>query len=172
MPDTDACRGDIRRPRGSAWCLVSWVAGASPFGRGGGPLTSGVPPLASTGEPRPPTEASYAVHEQPASSPLPGPVVALLAWLGFFGALGVEAWINYAMRMADGDVHDGGLPNAIWFGLHAVFFVLALAGLLYSARGLPWPLATAAVLGQLAVGVPLYLFACVAFAIGAGIDHF
>jgi hypothetical protein len=148
------------------------LVGESPFGGSGGPLTASAPPLASTGEPRPPTEASYGVLEHPESFQLPGPVVALLAWLGFFGALGLEAWINYAMRMADGDVHDGGLPNVIWFGLHGVFFALALAGLLYSARGLPWPLATAAVLGQLAIGVPLYLFACVAFAIGAGIDHF
>lgn len=97
---------------------------------------------------------------------MPGALVALFVWFGFFGALGLEMWLDHAMRVADGDLHDGGLSREVFLGLHGLLSVLALGGLVYAARGLPRLAAIGVVLGQLAVGALLYLAACLAYTIG------
>lgn len=101
-----------------------------------------------------------------------GPIVALLAWVGFFGAFGLTLWIDYAMRMAEGDVHQGGFARSTFFALHTLYAVLACSGLLYAARRATWPLALLGIVAQLAIAIPLYLAACLAYGIGTGIDSF
>jgi len=101
---------------------------------------------------------------------LSGPRVAALAWLGFFSALALETWIDWSLRTSDGDVHGGGLARSTWLTLHLVFAVPAIVALVLATRRLRWPVAMLAVGAQLAMGSCLYLYVCLAYGVGAGID--
>lgn len=100
-----------------------------------------------------------------------GLLVAAAVWVAFFSAFAAEAYVDWSLRIADGDVHSGGLGRATWFAVHLALGALALVGLAHAARRLRWPLAILVVAAQLAVGSGIYLYACLAYGIGAGIDH-
>lgn len=103
---------------------------------------------------------------------LHGNWIALATWVAFFAAFALETYLDWSLRVADGNVHDGGLTRSTWFALHTVFAMAALSGLVFAARRLKWSLAILVVSLQLAVGAVLYVFACLAYGIGSGIDHF
>ena len=56
----------------------------------------------------------------------------LLAWLLYFGLLGIELFIDYQLRMQDGNVRTGGIPEMLLF---ALFWIQAFAAAILLWQG-------------------------------------
>jgi len=95
----------------------------------------------------------------------------LLAWIVFLGCMGVEMAIDYTLRIRDGNVQTGGIPEPLWFILQlsfsAVSLRLAYAGTL--PMGVLWK-RILAVAAQAATGLFLYGFIGLYYVVSSGID--
>lgn len=95
----------------------------------------------------------------------------LCGWGIFFVGFGALIACDYALRIRDGDVKSGGLPEMLWF---AVQWLLAVpsAGLIW--RGTRTRQLRVAAFGELAVhvavGFVLYLWISLSYLTEAGID--
>lgn len=95
----------------------------------------------------------------------------LLAWLVFFGGFLVEIAIDYALRMADGNIRTGGIPEPGWFLVQWVLAVVAL-GLLYTGTNDIRPLyrRLLSVSIHAAIAFAAYLVIGFCYVVGAGVD--
>ena len=97
--------------------------------------------------------------------------VVLGPWVLFAAGWVLEAWVDDRLRTADGLPTTGGLARHTWFGIHialaALTLVLAWACLPHHR----WPTRSLILALQLLTGFPLYVLACLAYGIAAGIDH-
>jgi hypothetical protein len=95
----------------------------------------------------------------------------LTAWLVFLGGFGVEVGVDRFLRMRDGDVTTGGIPEPLWF---AIPILLAVAAAFLAWQGTR-PLHAvwkrlAVVSVQLVVGFVIYAAGCLWYVVGSGID--
>jgi hypothetical protein len=95
----------------------------------------------------------------------------LIAWLVFLGGFGVEVGIDRFLRMRNGDVTTGGIPEPLWF---AIPIVLALVSVFLAWQGTR-PLHAvwkrlAVISVELVVGFVIYAGACLWYVVGSGID--
>jgi hypothetical protein len=95
----------------------------------------------------------------------------LVAWLVFLGGFGVEVGVDRFLRMRDGDVTTGGIPETLWFAIPIVLAVAAASFAWQGTRPLQaiWK-RLAVVSVQLVVGFVIYAFACLWYVVGSGID--
>ena len=98
---------------------------------------------------------------------------AILPWLVFFGGLALEFGLDYALRIRDGDVRTGGIPQPLWFAILWALAAIAL-WLAYEATGniaALWKRLSIVAL-QAAVAFFLYAAMAISYVCGAGIDCF
>ncbi|MCB1228560.1 MAG: hypothetical protein KDK99_22340 [Verrucomicrobiales bacterium] len=95
----------------------------------------------------------------------------VIAWLVFLGGFGVAIGTDRFLRMRDGDVTAGGIPESLWF---AIPIVLALVGAFLAWQGTGRLHATwkriAVFLAQLVVGFVIYAMVVLWYVVGSGID--
>jgi hypothetical protein len=96
---------------------------------------------------------------------------AILAWTIFFGGFGAEMAIDHMLRILDGNVRTGGIPEPLWFFIQIALAAVAL-WLAFTATQTLGPLwrRLLAVGAQAAVGFFLYIFIGLYYVVGTGID--
>ncbi len=94
------------------------------------------------------------------------------SWLLFGSGLALLGWIDWTMRMRDGHMHDGGIPEPLQ---HAVVIALGVIASASTFRGTSgWRIEARLVLVamQAFVGFWVYAFAAIAYVCSTGIDCF
>jgi hypothetical protein len=95
----------------------------------------------------------------------------LIAWLVFLGGFGVEVGVDRFLRMRDGDVTTGGIPEPLWFAIPILLAVAAAFLAWQGTRPLHAVWKRLAVLSvQLVVGFVIYAAGCLWYVVGSGID--
>jgi hypothetical protein len=95
-----------------------------------------------------------------------------VSWWLFGSGLVLLGWADWSLRMRDGHMHDGGIPEWVQ---HALVLALGLLASALSFRGTSgWRMEARLVLVamQAFVGFWVYVFAAVAYVCGTGIDCF
>ena len=93
------------------------------------------------------------------------------AWLMFFGGLAVLLAIDHALRIRDGVVQSGGIPEVVYYGVPVILGLLATGCLWRAVRKnqkMAWGILEAT--GHLVVGFMLYAIALLYYVTGTGID--
>ncbi len=95
----------------------------------------------------------------------------IVAWVLFFGGFGIEASIDHCLRMRDGNVTTGGIPEPLWFGMQILLGITSawLAWIATETLRTTWRRA-ALVSVQLIVGFLIYAALGLAYVVGSGID--
>jgi hypothetical protein len=95
----------------------------------------------------------------------------LIAWLVFLGGFGIEIGVDRFLRMRDGDVTTGGIPELLWFAIPIVLGVVAAFLAWNGTRQLHAVWKRLAVFSvQLLVGFVIYAAICFWYVVGSGID--
>ena len=95
----------------------------------------------------------------------------ILAWLIFFGGFAVEMGIDHILRIQDGNVRTGGIPEPLWFLIQIVLAVAALQMAYGATKSLQVFWKRALVVGiQAVVGFFLSVFISLYYVVGTGID--
>jgi hypothetical protein len=95
----------------------------------------------------------------------------LLAWIFFFGGFAIEAAVDRFLRMRDGDVTTGGIPEPLWFAIPLVLAVVSTLLAWQATRPVHAVWQRLAVVSlQLVVGFVIYATACLWYVVGTGID--
>lgn len=97
--------------------------------------------------------------------------LTIRAWIVFFGGFGLEIAADRALRMQDGYVRTGGIPELLWFFLQIVLAIAALSLAYVATKPLrrPW-LRLLALSIQAALGFLLYAAISLYYVVGTGID--
>src|SRR5262245_50248821 len=92
----------------------------------------------------------------------------LIAWLVFLGGFGIEAGVDRFLRMRDGDVTTGGIPESLWFAVPTVLAIAATFLLWQATRPLRtvWKRLTVVTV-QLVVGFVIYAAGCLWYVVGS-----
>ena len=95
----------------------------------------------------------------------------LSGWMFFLFGFGALIACDYGLRMRDGQITSGGIPETLWFALQ---WVLAAGALCLIWRGTrsrtrPW-LGFAELAAHAALGFLLYLWIGLYYVLGTGID--
>ncbi len=95
----------------------------------------------------------------------------LTAWCVFLGGFGVEVGIDRFLRMRDGDVTTGGIPETMWLAIPVLLAVAAAVLAWQGTRPMHavWK-RLAVVTVQLVVGFVIYGGGCLWYVVGGGID--
>lgn len=95
----------------------------------------------------------------------------LFGWMLFFGGFGALIACDYGLRMRDGQIKDGGLPEMLWF---AVQWILAAVAAWLVWRGTRnWKrrwVGFAELAVHIAAGFLLYVWIGLSYVLGTGID--
>ena len=51
---------------------------------------------------------------------------SIIAWLIFFGGLGLEICIDYILRVQDGSIRTGGIPEPLWFFIQIILGAISI----------------------------------------------
>lgn len=96
---------------------------------------------------------------------------AFIPWFVFLGGLGIELGIDYLIRMRDGDIRTGGLPETLFFALQLMLATVALLMAWQATRSLEaaWKRLTVVSL-QAGIGFVLYAIIGLMYVVGNGID--
>jgi hypothetical protein len=99
--------------------------------------------------------------------------LGVLAWIVFFGGFAMEIGIDYALRIRDGDVRTGGIPETLWFLIQIVLAAVALWLAFRATETLgSWWKRLLIVGLQAAIAFIPYAFIGINYVCGAGIDCF
>jgi hypothetical protein len=95
----------------------------------------------------------------------------IFAWVLFLGGFGIEIGIDRHLRMRDGDVHTGGIPEPLWFFIPIVLAFISAVMAWQGTRSLQglWK-RTVILTFQLLIGFLLYAFIGLWYVVGTGID--
>jgi nicotinamide riboside transporter PnuC len=95
----------------------------------------------------------------------------LLAWLVFLAGFGIEVGVDRFLRVRDGDVTTGGIPEPLWFAIPMVLAAAATVLAWQGTRPLHAIWKRLAVLSiQLLAGFAIYAAGCLWYRVGSGID--
>ena len=95
----------------------------------------------------------------------------LVAWSAFFGGLSILLWIDLSSRQENGNIHNGGLSEFIYYGVPLGLAAFSTFCLWQAAK-----IHTKRILGlfelslHLVAGFVVYALALLNYVIGSGID--
>jgi hypothetical protein len=95
----------------------------------------------------------------------------ILAWLIFFGGLAAEMAVDHVLRIQDGNIRTGGIPEPLWFLIQILLAIVSL-WLAYRATNsihLFWK-RVLAVGAQAVVAFFISVWALLYYVVGTGID--
>jgi hypothetical protein len=97
----------------------------------------------------------------------------VLAWVLFIGGLGLELAIDYLLRIYDGDIKTGGIPELLLFLITIALASIAvwLAFTATKPLGSRWK-RLVVVAPQAVVGYVVYAFIAIYYVCSTGIDCF
>jgi len=95
----------------------------------------------------------------------------ILAWIIFFCGFAVEMAADHMLRIQDGDVQTGGIPEPLWFVIQLALSMVALWLAFTATQTVATPWKRALLLSaQAAAGFLLYAFIGLYYVVGTGID--
>ena len=95
----------------------------------------------------------------------------MLAWAIFFGGFGAEMAIDHILRIQDGNIGTGGVPELLWFSIQIALAAAALWFAFTATKSIGALWKRILVVGaQAAVGFFLYVFIGLYYVVGTGID--
>ena len=95
----------------------------------------------------------------------------ILAWLLFFGGFSIEMTIDHLLRIHDGNIRTGGIPELLWFAIQIILASIALWLAYKGTESLITMWKRLLVLGlQAGIGFMLYAFIGLYYVGGTGID--
>lgn len=93
------------------------------------------------------------------------------AWCSFFAGLTILLLIDHLLRIQDGHVEDGGLPEIVYYGVPTLLGFVSLWFLTLAARKYKHlVIGLLEVSGHLAMGFVIYAFVLLYYVVGTGID--
>lgn len=95
----------------------------------------------------------------------------MLAWSIFFVGFGVEIGVDHVLRIQDGNIRTGSIPEPLWFLIQIALAAGALWLAFTATETLRiWWKRLLVVGVQAAVGFALYAFISLYYVVGTGID--
>ena len=96
---------------------------------------------------------------------------SIIAWLVFFGGFGFMLLVDYFLRIQDGNIKSGGIPELLFFTTIIALSLLAIWQLYMASIAIKSLWKQLLVLGvQVGIAFILYAFLSLFYVVGVGID--
>lgn len=97
----------------------------------------------------------------------------LSGWIVFTGILITEILVDYLFRMADSNIHTGGLNESFWMEVQVLAGIIGLFFVYRSAKEAPtWQKKCRLLTVNIVSGLAAYILLAYSYILGLGLDSF